>query len=134
MDYQIRQFEDSDYDMLRSWWIDYKEFPPTREMLPKETTFIIENNKTPLVAITLYLTNSMQFCMLDNFVGNPQFKGAIRKEASKLIIAHAEKVAKQAGYKSILCLAINEKLKEYYPTFGYKKYCDNISSFNKELI
>lgn len=73
--------------MIQSWWKLQNEFPPTLEMLPEESTFICEHNKIPLTAITVYLTNSLEFCMLDNFVGNPEMRGDLRKQASGLILS-----------------------------------------------
>lgn len=131
--FSVRNFKQVDFEMLQNWWKTQDEFPPTREMLPEETTFICEHNDLPLVSITLYLTNSKEFCMLDNFVGNPELRGDLRKEASALIISHAEQLAKKLGYKSIMCLALKDKLGEYYQSFGYKKRFSNVLTFNKEL-
>lgn len=132
--FKVRNYTEQDFSMLNQWWVAQDEFPPTKEMLPKESTFICEQDGVPLVSITLYLTNSKEFCMLDNFIGNPKMRGEIRKAASDFIIKYSEVIAKELGYKSILCFATKPKLKEYYPTFGYMKRCDNIASFNKELV
>lgn len=131
--FSIRNYNQDDFSMLLKWWILQNEFPPTKEMLPEESTFICEYENIPLVSITLYLTNSKEFCLLDNFVGNPEWKGILRKSASREIIKHAEKVAKELGYKSIMCMAYKPNLKEYYPSFGYTQRLDNVSTFNKEL-
>ena len=132
--FSIRKFVRDDFEMIQSWWTKQNEFAPTLDMLPEESTFICELNKVPMVAITLYLTNSKEFCMLDNFVGNPDMRGNMRSEASRIIINHAEQFAKELGYKSITCLALKDKLKEYYQSFGYTKRFDNVASFNKELV
>lgn len=132
--FKIKNYTNNDFKLILNWWVSQNEFPPTEDMLPEESTFICEHNGIPLTAITVYLTNSKEFCMFDNFIGNPKFPGALRKEASGLIISHAEKFAKELGYKSIMCLATENKLKNYYQGFGYIKRLDNISSFNKELV
>lgn len=132
----IRNYkEQADFEMLKSWWIKQDEFPPTKEMLPEESTYILEiEGLGPIVSITLYLTNTREFCILDNFIGNPDFSGPARKEVSEIIISHAEKQAKELGYKSIMCMALKDKLKDYYQTFGYVKRFDNLATFNKELV
>jgi hypothetical protein len=131
--FKVRHYNKTDFPMISEWWNKHKEMGPTEEMLPEESTFICELNGTPLTAITLYLTNSKEFCMLDNFIGNPAFRGEDRKEASKLIIEYAENLAKDLGYKSIFCMALNDSLSDYYEFFGYKKRLNNVSTLNKEL-
>jgi len=132
--FKVRPYTKDDFQMINSWWVIQGEVAPTLAMLPEESTFICEFNGLPLTCITVYLTNSMEFCILDNFVGNPGYANLMRKEASALVISHAEKFAKDFGYKSMLCFAIKDKLKQYYPKFGYVKRCDNLTSFNKELV
>lgn len=134
MSFKIRNYTDSDFEMIQSWWTKQNEFPPTKEMLPEESTFICEYEGVPLTCITVYLTNSLEFCMLDNFIGNPEFSGEKRREASGRIIGWSEVFAMTKGYKSIMCLALKDKLKEYYQTFGYTKRFDNVATFNKELV
>lgn len=133
MSFQIRNYTDADFEMIQGWWTKQNEVPPTKEMLPPDTTFICEYEGVPLVSITVYLTNSKEFCMLDNFVGNPEFPGEKRKEASGRIIGWSEVFAMTLGYKSMMCLAMKDKLKEYYTTFGYTKRFDNVATFNKAL-
>lgn len=132
--FTIRNFKGNDLEMIQSWWKAQDEFPPTMEMLPPESTFICEVDDMPLVAITVYLTNSLEFCMLDNFIGNPEYSNNLRREASTFIVKYAEEFAKDMGYKSIMCLALKDKLKEYYQTFGYTLRFENASTFNKELV
>jgi hypothetical protein len=132
--FNVRNFTGSDFEMIQSWWKTQNEFPPTLEMLPEESTFICEFNKNPMVAVTLYLTNSKEFCMLDNFVGNPEQRGELRKEASQVIVSYAEAFAKELGYKSIMCMSLKNRLSEYYQSFGYIKRLTNVSTFNKELV
>lgn len=132
--FNVRNFNKSDFEMIQTWWKTQNEFPPTLEMLPFESTFICELDKTPMVAITVYLTNSKEFCMLDNFIGNPEQRGNLRNEASRVIISHSEQFAKDLGYKSMMCMSLKDKLSEYYQSFGYIKRLNNVSTFNKELV
>jgi hypothetical protein len=129
---KIRNYKQEDFEMLQSWWKMQDEFPPTRDMLPEESTYIVEYAGNAVSAITLYLTNTKEFCILDNFIANPLFSGD-RRGASKMIIEYAEQQAKILGYKSIMCMALKDKLKDYYQTFGYVKRFDNLATFNKEL-
>lgn len=132
--FSVRNYTAKDFEMVHKWWTQQNEFPPTKEMLPEESTFICEHEKTPMVAITVYLTNSKEFCILDNFIGNPDYSGNLRREASEIIVNFCEIFAKELGFKSIMCMAIKDKLKEYYPKFGYTKRMDNVATFNKELV
>lgn len=132
--YIIRPFTKNDFEMVQAWWKKQDELPPTLDMLPQESTFICEYNNSPLLAITVYLTNSKEFCILDNFIGNPEMTGKPRKDGSALIIEFAEQFAKDLGYRSMMCMAFKDKLKNYYQSFGYTKRFDNVATFNKELM
>lgn len=127
----IRLFKKDDYELIRSWWIKANEFPPYQEMLPEESTFILEIDNQPKMCLTVYLTNCKFFAYLENFIKDPEFKNS-KNEVNQLL-EHAEKFAKDKGYKVLFCLAYKDKLKKRYEELGYKNTLNNLSSFVKEL-
>jgi len=127
----IRLFNKNDFEMIKMWWNEAQEMPPTIEMLPEESTFILEVNNEPQVCITVYLTNTNYVAYLENFIKNPNLKDS--KEYTKKIVEHAENFAKQKGFKILVCLSYKEKLKQRYQDLGYINTLNNLSGFAKEV-
>ena len=133
MNYTIRNYKDSDYEMLKNWWNSQNQREPSKELIPNETTFILEVDNEPVVSISVFLTNVRGMCFLENFIGNPLKKGDVRKECSSIIVNYALKFAKELGYKRAVCFSYEEALKKRYQDLGMTKTLDNLSSFVKEL-
>lgn len=131
--YTIRLYTLRDFEMLQSWWKAVEEPAPTQEMLPLETTYIMEYNEIPILSVCLYLTNCNEFCDADCFVGNPEFDGDIRKIGAIKLSEFLEHSAKRLGYKKIRAFAYKDQLKKYYPELGFNKSMDNVASFIKEV-
>lgn len=127
----IRLFNKNDFKMIQSWWKAADEMAPTIEMLPEDSTFILEIDEKPQICITLYLTNAKYISYLENFVKNPELKNS--KEYSKKLVKYVENFAKENGCKILVCLSYKEKLKKRYEELGYMNTLNNISSFAKEL-
>lgn len=128
----IRQYKDSDYDMLVKWWNDQGEAAPEKDLIPVESTFVLEVNNVPIYSLSAYLTNVKGMAFFENFVGNPLYKKE-RKEYSVAIMAYVENFIKEKGYKRVVCFSYKDKVKSRYQEMGMKKTLDNISSFIKEL-
>lgn len=126
----IRLYKKEDYELVKSWWLAAKEFAPLEEMLPEESTFILEINNEPKICLTTYLTNCKFFAYLENFVKDPNFNN---EEAIQKLVSHVEKFVKDKGYRVLFCLSYKDKLKERYEELGYTNTLNNLSSFNKEL-
>lgn len=128
----VRNYEPDDYLMIVSWWKDHKEIGPTEEMLPVESTFIIEENKVPVLCATLYLTNTKEFCIVDNLVANPNHKEK-RRRAVEVMDEQLVMFAKKLGYKKLLCMTEKPVLKKRYMEFGFKPTLENITALIKEI-
>lgn len=128
----IRLYKNSDFEMIQNWWIDSNEIPPLREMLTEDSTFVLEMHGKARMCITVYLTNCKAVAHLENFVKDPNFKDS--NTCSKILVEHAEKFAKEKGYKYLMCLSYQEKLKSRYEKLGYIRTLNNLSSFCKELV
>lgn len=129
---KIRHYQKEEYYNVLSWWEQHEECAPTKDMLPEESTFILEENGIPWVCITLYLTNSKEFAWIDNLVANPAIKKS-SKEAVNTIVEHVEKFAKNKGYKKLFCMAIEDKLGKRYQELGYNMTCNSVKTFLKDV-
>lgn len=128
---KIREYIDSDFDLLVGWWNSFKEVPPTKDLMP-ESSFILEVDSIPRVSISLILTNT-KYSYLENLISNPEISADKRNIAVKTIVSYAEEYAKSLGYKYLVCFSYKDKLKARYQQLGYLRTVDNLSSFVKEI-
>ena len=126
----IRLYNSKDYEMLSTWWIDSKEPGPLKEMLPEDSTFILEDRGTPVMSVSLYLPNCKFMAYVENFVKHPDYDN---DNAAFILSKHIEDFAKDRGYSILVCLSYKDKLKQRYQELGYVKTLDGLSSFVKDL-
>lgn len=129
----IRNFNTSDYPMVLSWWKNAKEIPPSINMLPEDSTFIIEYEDKSVACLTVYLTNSKEISYFENFVKNPNIEKDISKQMTQYLVEYVCEFTKTLGYKRIICMSYKEPLKKRYSELGFFKTLDNISTLVKEL-
>ena len=127
----IRNYRESDFEVISSWWKDANEIGPTKDLLPLESTFVLEINNEPKACITVYLTNCHTIAYLENFIKDPKLENS--RELTKELVKYAEDFTHNLGYKILICFAFRDKLKNRYKELGYKNSLDNLSSFVKEL-
>jgi hypothetical protein len=128
----ITNFKPSDYSMIQAWWKAANEPCPPIAAMPEESTFVISTNGVPAASISVLLTNTKELCYLENFVSNPELKGA-RKELTQKIIDHANEYARNLGYKRTLIFSYKDKIKKRYMELGMLHTVSNISAFVKEF-
>lgn len=130
----IRNYQSSDFETVSRWWAHSKEIGPLEGMLPPESTYILELDGIPALCVTIILTNTKEFCYLENFAGNPTVERAQRRKASQLLTKHVTTVAKSLGYKRLLCLAYKGPLKKRYQELGFTRTLDGVSGFCKSTL
>lgn len=131
---KIRHYNNSDYEILSKWWNDHKEIGPTKDMLPEESTFVLEYNGKPCVSITAYLTNSKEISYLENLISDPELKNKeIRNTLTQIIVDDTFGFLRGLGYKRVICFSYKDGLKERYKEMGMTKTLDNLSSFARVL-
>jgi hypothetical protein len=133
MKYLIRNYEDCDFQMIKSWWDAADVQAPNRALMPKETTFILELDGKPVMTLALFITNSFGMAYIENFVAAPDFKSSVRKKASKVLFDHILNFAKKLGYHRVCMFAYNDKLANRYTELGMNKTLNNVTTFAKEL-
>lgn len=132
MNTQIKQFQSDKYQLIKSWWDFAKEVAPELKMLPR-TSYIMYHNEQPILSVSLFLTNGC-LAWVDNYIGNPEFKGEIRKQCGKLLLNHLEEIAKLNGKDRLFCMSTNDKTSQRYTELGFNKTCSNVSTYIKELV
>ena len=129
----IRNYKKSDFAMISGWWKKANEIGPLETMLPPESSFVAEIDNVPSLCVSLYLTNITEFCYAENFIGNPEMKGTLRREASHVLAKHVEGFAKNRGYKRLLCMAHKGPVKHRYEELGYSRTLDDVTTFCRIL-
>lgn len=132
MNTAIKQYKSENYQLIKSWWEFAKEVAPESKMIP-ETSYVMYHNQNPVLSVSLFITNG-PVVWVDNYIGNPEFKGEIRKQCGKLLLNHLEAVAKLNGKDRLFCMSINDKTSKRYEDLGFTKTASNISTFLKELV
>lgn len=131
--YIIRNYKHSDFSLLDNWWKSYNEMGPIPEMMMEDTSFVLEINGVPALSITVYFTNCKEVAYIENFIGNPDLEGSLRKEASQCLLNHVYKFAKDKEYKRLVCFCYKDKLVKRYEELGVVRTLSGLHSFVKEL-
>lgn len=129
----VRRYEDKDWEMVLGWWNDAKEYPPTKDMMPLESSFIAEEDGTPMLAATVYLTNTKELAWAENFIGNPNLKGEKRREASEILAEFVFTFTKELGYKKIMCLTEKPVLVTRYKELGFLPTLSGLTALIRSL-
>lgn len=124
----IRPYTADDYPLISSWWIAHKEVAPLPSMLPLESTWILETDEgVPHYTVSLILTNTSEYCYVENFCRNPCL--APNNSAPANLLEYIEKFAKLHGHKRLFCLAHTEPTKRRYEALGFTKVLEGLASF-----
>ena len=122
MKFNLRQLSPDDYDTyLHKWWTDWGWQPPAKEFLPENGAggLIVEENKTPVCAGFIYVTNS-QVAWVDWIISNKEYNNKEnRKKAIDLLIESLTNVCKMNGNKYVYALIKHKTLMEVYKKHGY---------------
>lgn len=128
---KIRTLKPEDIKMVSSWHIEEVGTEIEGWMLPP-TTFIAELNDTPMLCLSLALTNCTGIAQMENLVGNPAFK-AIRKECLEPLVHFVCDYAKMFGARRIYMNAYIDKLKDKYESLGFTKATETLSLLWKDI-
>lgn len=129
----IRNYNKEDYKMLASWWHEHLQLAPREDMLPPDTTYILEYDNQPVLSACLYLMNCPGASMLENLISNPKHESLERKILVSYLIKYIEREAKKRGYNTLVLFSYQDKLKIRYEELGFVKTLDNVTTFAKEV-
>jgi hypothetical protein len=128
----VKRFVSQDWPMVESWWIKAGEIAPLESMMPTDSTFIALIDSVPALSVSLYLTNTPEVAYVENFIGNPDLRGPIRKEATQILLDHISSFAHAAGYKRLMCMTEKSALKSHYQSIGFTQTLNGVATFIKE--
>ena len=131
--YSIKQYADSDFEMIKSWWSYYGDVLPTRDLLTPDTNFILFVDAVPTLSLSLFLTNCKGIAYIANFVSNPLTTSEQRLPASPVLFHYVYEVAKSMGFKRVQCLAPNKKLRDRYVECGMTPILSGLVSMTREI-
>lgn len=109
----FRNYINSDYWTLASWWNAHNWPCPDQEMLP-ETGFIVED----VCAGFLYKTDS-KIAWLEFIISNPKIEKEKRTQSLDLVISALCEEAKKLGFKVIFTSVQHKKLIQRYENHGF---------------
>ena len=119
---EVRFLNEGDYDVLSSWWKDWRWTPPPRDFLPQDGTggMMASKDGVDVCAGFIYFTNS-KTAIIEFIVSNFQYKNKDRKEAIEFLINTLTEVAKETnGCKYIYTSLKNESLINSFSACGYQ--------------
>jgi hypothetical protein len=131
----FRNLKSEEIPVVQGWWLLVPPgVPPTEDMLPLDSTFLMCLDDIPAVCITIYTTNSKEFAMLDNLIASPKLsKKSSRSWVVERTVRAAEKHSRSLGYKKLICFATEPKLAKRYSELGYNVTSQKVTSLIKEL-
>lgn len=131
---KIRPYKKEDYAEISAWWKAAKEPGPSRDMMPEESSFILEVQGTPWIAVTVYLTNSPELAWVDNLIASPKMPGGEARAAAIFWLqAFLERWTKEQGYKKLFCMTEKEVLVKRYQDLGYEPTLKGVTTLIKIL-
>jgi hypothetical protein len=130
---KIREYQTSDWPVVKSWWKASGEMAPLPDMMPEESSFVAEVDHVPALAVAIYLTNTKELAYVENFVGNPAMSGKKRREAALILSDHIAKFAKGRGFKRLMCMTEKKPLVGRYKELGYKPTLGGVTTLVREL-
>lgn len=130
----IRAYKKNDWPLVKQWWALSKEVAPLETMMPTESSFVAEIDGNPALAVTVYLTNTPEVTYVENFIGNPEYRGETRKKLTEMLLACLGDFVSRLGYRRLLCMSEKPELKNYYKEIGFTKTLDGVATFTKEVV
>lgn len=132
--FSVRNLQEPDYEVLVTWWKDWKWTPPPRDFLPQNGIggIMIEKDGQAIVAGFLYLTNSA-VAWSEFIISNKEYRDKDRKDAILFLISELTRIAKECGYKYVYTVVKNKNLQEHYLKIGYANGSQKVNEMFIEL-
>jgi hypothetical protein len=132
--FNIRSFDNGDFEMIASWWTARGELPPLPGMMVEDGTFVLEYDGEPIMSLTVFLTQSRELSYIEGYICRPGVSKEVSHEGGQMLWNHAYWWATTAGSKRVLCYTNKEKLVERYQDLGMTKSPVNqLSCLYREL-
>jgi len=118
--FDIRLLNNSDYDILVSWWKFWRFPAPPSDFLPENGTggLMLSKGGIDIVCGFLYFTNS-KIMWLEYIVSNPQYREKDRAEAIETLILELCEIGRNKGYKCVFTSVKNPSLIKRFSAVGF---------------
>lgn len=119
---KVRLLNEGDYDVLSTWWKDWRWAPPARDFLPENGKggVMVYKDEVEICAGFIYFTNS-KTAIIEFIISNFQYKEKDRKEAIELVINALTELAMEVnGCKYIYTSLKNQNLINSFSACGYQ--------------
>lgn len=126
----IRNYTNTDFETISSWFKELNEIAPQKEQLPEESSFIIEVDNKAAALVSIFLTN-VNICYMENLIANPGINN--KKDVVQYLMNHAFSYAKSKGYKYSVGFTQHEKLAQRHINIGWDHKVNNVIIVCKEL-
>lgn len=118
---EVRFLSEGDYDVLSSWWKDWRWTPPPRDFLPQDGAggLMVSKDGIDICAGFIYFTNS-KTAIIEFIISNFQYKNKDRKDAIEFLINTLTELAKETNdCKYIYTSLKNQNLINNFSACGY---------------
>lgn len=122
-----------EYEIVVNWWKRHGQMAPPRDMLPEDTTYVVEVDKRPVASAVLYVTNCKKVSMVEHVIGDPDFNKEKRRMATEYLFRHLEQLASKSGYTILVIFAYADAVKLRYEELGFVRTLDNVTTFAKRI-
>jgi|HubBroStandDraft_4_1064222.scaffolds.fasta_scaffold286539_2 hypothetical protein len=129
----IRPYDESDFDMICSWWKAHEEVGPIPGMMIKDGTFVLEYESLPVMTMTVYTTQTLEVAFFEGFCSRPDVDGDLRKSLGKQLWEHCYQYLRDKGFKRVIAYTNHWKLAKRYMDLGMKANIGGLISLGKEL-
>ena len=130
--FNTRPFKLSEYPLIKSWWTLRKMVPPLLDMMPEESTFVLDVEGKPVASLSLILTNTGT-AWLDNFITDPESDADIRKIGMDLAWQEILTFLKRENYSRLFAMSVNVNTKKRYEEFGFKQTLQGVTTMTMEI-
>lgn len=129
----IRPYENDDFEMIRQWWIDYDEIPPSPGMMCEDGTFVLEWNEEPLLSLTVLRTQNLEMSYFEGYISRPGLEANLREELGFALWNYCFTYLKKHGYKRVICFTDKPKLVKRYEEFGMGVTMSGLTAMVREI-
>lgn len=134
MELKLRSLQESDWEVLLSWWKAWGWPDIEKDLMPLDGLggLIVEKQGKPIAAGFLYLTNS-KVAWTEWIISDPEYREEDRKKCLGMVVEGLENVAISAGYKIILSIGRNKGLLSIHKELGYTVDDDPSYEISKKI-
>lgn len=115
---EIRLIREEDFDMLQKWRDKvYKDGINVRTIYPRSSSYICKSKANNLYALAIFKLKDAPRAFVEHFIRNPDQPSD--KHLVQRFQQYIEGALKAEGYKGLIALTKDEKVKKIHESLGY---------------